>query len=379
MNQLSLLALIEIITTFQLLFFSLFLVTLNKGKKLSNILLGAFLLFLVLSYQSYVLDNFSQFFIANFPTFYHFMPLSVQLLVGPFLYFYVLSFLDSDFKFDLKNALHLVPFALFTLYLAVIFYSLPFEEKQQILRYGSLFSWREYTIFMSIIQVQSILYIVAILIRLKAYRTLLLDHVSELSKHNLSWLMLILIGVGINWMLRITNFWIWVIDDTLFRLDYDQFRYIQAVFFLAFSSTIFFKTLREPDVFYVPRKKYATNRLNDTQSLMLKNKLLEYMDVEKPYLNPELNLKILSDGSGIAQHQISQVLNVTLEKNFFDFVNGYRIMEAKELLMQHSSLSKNISEIMYEVGFNSKSVFNTTFKKMTSMTPTQFRKFKNSA
>ena len=107
-----------------------------------------------------MLDNFSQFFISNFPTVYHFMPLSFQLLVGPFLYFYVLSFLDSDFKFDLKNALHLVPFALFTLYLAVIFYSLPFEEKQQILRYGSLFSWREYTIFMSIIQVQSILYIV---------------------------------------------------------------------------------------------------------------------------------------------------------------------------------------------------------------------------
>ncbi|GAB5407708.1 MAG: hypothetical protein BalsKO_00730 [Balneolaceae bacterium] len=81
----------------------------------------------------------------------------------------------------------------------------------------------------------------------------------------------------------------------------------------------------------------------------------------------------------IPQHHISQLLSRKVKRNFFDFVNNYRIMESKALLLEHSSSSKNITEIMYEVGFNSKSVFNTTFKKMTGMTPSQFRKFKNTA
>lgn len=379
MNHISLLALLEIITTFQLVFFSVFLVTFNKGKRLSNILLGLFLFFLAVSYQHYALGSFSEYVIENYPSLFHFLPLAFQLTVGPFLYFYIKSYLQKDYKIRSIDSIHFLPFLGMIIYLGVHFFSLPFEEKQRVLIDGSLFNWREYTAMMSVIHIQSIAYIVASLAILRQYRIKLLSNFAELTKHNLSWLSLILFGVGITWFLRITNFWIWVFDESLVKLNYDQFRHIQAIVFLIFSSTIVFRTLREPEVFYAPKKKYSANYLSNEECEVLKKKLLDYMEIEKPYLNPELNLKMLSDEVEIPQHHISQLLGRTMAKNFFDFVNSYRIMESKILLLEHSSSSKNISEIMYEVGFNSKSVFNTMFKKVTGMTPTQFRKFRNSA
>lgn len=379
MNQISFLALLEIITTFQLSFFAVFLITLSKGKRLSNILLGLFMFFVALSYQQYVFDSFRGYFIENFPGLFYFLPLSFQVMVGPFLYFYISSYLERDYKISVKELMHFIPFLVLSIYLAIHFYSLPLDDKQEVLVENSLFSWRVFTILISCIQIHSILYISVVLMKLKQYKVQLLGNFAELTKHNLSWLSLLLIGVGFIWLLRITNFWIWVFDENLIRLKYDHFRHIQAIVFLVFSSSIVFRTLRQPEVFYIPKKKYSASRLSDSECSMLKKKLLDHMELEKPYLNSDLNLKILSTGVEIPQHHISQLLSRALNKNFFDFVNGYRIMESKMLLLEHSSSSKNITEIMYEVGFNSKSVFNTTFKKITGMTPSQFRRFKDSA
>jgi len=80
----------------------------------------------------------------------------------------------------------------------------------------------------------------------------------------------------------------------------------------------------------------------------------------------------------IPPYHLSQVINTCFNQNFFDFINSYRIKDSRRLLSEQDPDKKTIIEILYETGFNSKSVFNTAFKKHTGMTPSQFRKLKNS-
>ena len=98
------------------------------------------------------------------------------------------------------------------------------------------------------------------------------------------------------------------------------------------------------------------------------------MTSQKPYLDPLLTLDNLAAQSNIPARQLSQLINRHFEKNFFEFINGYRIDEAKELLANKENEKVTIIEIMAKVGFNSKATFNTFFKKIVGLTPTQFRK-----
>jgi len=102
------------------------------------------------------------------------------------------------------------------------------------------------------------------------------------------------------------------------------------------------------------------------------------METQKPYLDPTLCLNNLAEKLAIPTHHLSQVLNICLNQNFFDFINSYRIKESRRLLSEQDPRKKTIIEILYQTGFNSKSVFNVAFKKYTGMTPSQFRKLQNS-
>lgn len=95
---------------------------------------------------------------------------------------------------------------------------------------------------------------------------------------------------------------------------------------------------------------------------------------EKPFLEPELTLSDLSERCGIPVHYLSQILNENLNRNFYNFINSYRIEEAKRMLSDPEERNLTILEVLYTVGFNSKSVFNTAFKRFAGMTPTDFKK-----
>ncbi|KMQ59503.1 AraC family transcriptional regulator [Chryseobacterium angstadtii] len=106
----------------------------------------------------------------------------------------------------------------------------------------------------------------------------------------------------------------------------------------------------------------------------LKLKLINLMENEKPYLDGDLNLLKLSDLLQINAHQLSYLLNSGLHENFFHFVNKYRIEHAKKMLTDDSYKKLSMVGIAFESGFNSKTAFNTIFKKMTDKTPSEFRK-----
>lgn len=100
------------------------------------------------------------------------------------------------------------------------------------------------------------------------------------------------------------------------------------------------------------------------------------MKIEQVFTDPKLTLPALSNKLSINSRYLSQVINENLGQNFYDFVNSYRIEEAKKKLLDPEKDKYTIESIAFEVGFNSKAAFYSTFKKQTCMTPSQFRLLK---
>lgn len=102
-------------------------------------------------------------------------------------------------------------------------------------------------------------------------------------------------------------------------------------------------------------------------------KIIVLMEKERLYQEPELTLQQLAGKLDVPNYQVSLALNEGMKKNFYDLVNGYRVEEAKRLLAEDRNRNFTILSVGFEAGFNSKTTFNTVFKKFTGLTPTEFR------
>jgi AraC-like DNA-binding protein len=121
-------------------------------------------------------------------------------------------------------------------------------------------------------------------------------------------------------------------------------------------------------------EKYHRSGLKPDEAEKILQKLLEYMENEKPYLNDELTIQELSAKLNVSKHHLTQVLNINLGKNFFTFINEYRIEAVKKRLVDPNYDHLTILGIAYDCGFNSKSSFNGLFKQYTGVTPSEYRK-----
>ena len=120
--------------------------------------------------------------------------------------------------------------------------------------------------------------------------------------------------------------------------------------------------------------KYEKSRLDDHILAAYAEELMQLMDSQKPYLNPDLTLGGLAQAVGLTTNILSQVINSHFKQNFYAFVNHYRLKETLELMNKTENADKNILEIAFTAGFNSKTTFNATFKKELGETPRNYRK-----
>jgi AraC-like DNA-binding protein len=114
--------------------------------------------------------------------------------------------------------------------------------------------------------------------------------------------------------------------------------------------------------------------VSDEELIPLKSRINQIMQQEKPYLDCDLNLVKLSEMLNITPHQLSYVINSGFNENFFQYINKFRVEKAKELLAKNDMNNLTIVGIAFESGFNSKTSFNTTFKKITEQTPSEYKK-----
>ncbi|RUA10906.1 MAG: AraC family transcriptional regulator [Flavobacteriia bacterium] len=117
-------------------------------------------------------------------------------------------------------------------------------------------------------------------------------------------------------------------------------------------------------------EKYVKSGLTDSLSLELKEVLHDLFQNRKLYLKNDINLDMVAEKLDTTRHNASQLINEHFGMNFHEFVNTFRVKEAKKLLKEQNEL--NIIDIAYEVGFNNKVSFNKAFKKDTDLTPSQY-------
>jgi AraC-like DNA-binding protein len=159
---------------------------------------------------------------------------------------------------------------------------------------------------------------------------------------------------------------------------------------LGFICWMVLKALQAPELFrgissdmqLVKELKPSSIEDNSSEEAVKENsikiKKLEMLDAfmieHKPFLDASLTLYDLSEQIDIPSKDLSLLINRDLNQHFFDFVNGYRIRMAMDILKDPAKKAFTVLEILYEVGFNSKSSFNTAFKKHNNLTPTEYRK-----
>jgi len=122
------------------------------------------------------------------------------------------------------------------------------------------------------------------------------------------------------------------------------------------------------------REKYKSSTLTNQKSKRLLTKLISIMENEQPFLDPDISLQALAQRMDITKEDLSQVINEQLNKNFKNFINEYRIEAAKKKLMDPKENQFVLLKIAFDVGFNSKSAFNASFKKCTGLSPSDFKK-----
>ncbi len=119
---------------------------------------------------------------------------------------------------------------------------------------------------------------------------------------------------------------------------------------------------------------YSKSGLTEEKIDSLARRLAKHMEIEKPFLNENLNLALLAIQSEISQPHLSQIINQRFKMNFYDFVNRYRVEEAKEKLSSSDFDHLSVLGIAFDFGFKSKSSFNRYFKKYTGVPPSVFKK-----
>lgn len=136
-----------------------------------------------------------------------------------------------------------------------------------------------------------------------------------------------------------------------------------------------FRVIRQSGFFkqanITEQQKYKSSTLTEDQQKLALAKLRDIMNVEKPFLKGDFSLPQLADRLKLSVHVVSQVINDGLGKSFFEMTAEYRVEAAKQLLKDQPNIK--IEEIAEQVGYNSKSSFNTAFKKITGKTPSEFR------
>jgi AraC-like DNA-binding protein len=163
-----------------------------------------------------------------------------------------------------------------------------------------------------------------------------------------------------------------------FKLMNPKFDFFIDIVIVSFIAILAFFAFFQPEIFkgksfreVIPFIKYKKTGLSDALAIELKNKLVQIMQEKKPYLNNELRLNDLASDLNLSRNHTSQIINQYFNLSFFDFVNKYRINDAKKLLIK-SDNNSTITQIAYDVGFNNRASFYKAFKKFEGLNPTQY-------
>ncbi len=286
---------------------------------------------------------------------------SVSFLYGPLLFMYTYRLL---LKGQMKNRkYHFLPAIVF-FSLNIIFEVIGFEQ------FGDQFFEIYFSILSTFFFIQIIIYL-ALSIRLITFYKKSIDH--ELSyTPSINYLATIVSIIGFCVLLFLVDF---VAEAYGLGVDLTFMNYHIAWMSISLLTFILaYYAIAQPALFRIMPVKENSNVIDISDLKRTKTELLNQMENQKLYLDPELSLLAIANLLGRRKEIISKVINQGLNKNFYQFVNEYRIEEFKQLVEQQDKKHITHLGLAFEAGFKSKTTFYKAFKEIVGSTPAQYLK-----
>lgn len=371
--ELSILNIIILFGAIQGFLLAIILATTERLKKKSNYFLALLLCSLALLNFVSIMEmrpsgirslfsNYHPFFIVN--------------LIPPSLYFFIKYLTYPNYKWKTTDYLFFLPV---TIEFLLRLYKFSFYATGDLLSESVRDSYNFWgntlelfgAIFSLVVSLKSIR-------SLKEYETNLRANYSEVETRSLSWLRNILIAgllLTFIWLIvTISDYGFLPFNETLAQISLLG---LSALIYWVGYSMIIRQELLETPIFAISNAKVAS--VSETTELSIKadeyyKQLINLMTLDKVYQDSNLNMTILSEKTGLSNSYLSQIINQKEGKNFFDFINGYRVKDVQEKIIDPKFEHYTILAIAQEAGFKSKSTFNNFFKKTTGKTPSEYRK-----
>ncbi|MDW3190836.1 MAG: helix-turn-helix domain-containing protein [Cytophagales bacterium] len=292
------------------------------------------------------------------------------LLFGPVIYFFSENIISSK-KWKNVYIIHLAPY--FLALLAVAFFHVQ-ADYETLLRVSSMLIEKQ--LFLPVIWAfiplftHMMIYLLLSMMRLRRHQNSLKQFYSNVT---LSWTSHIL---QVLFVIFVVSFL-----STIIRLSSSSYLQSGAILSvlivsIVLISKVLLDALKQP-VFHLQKVNTPTIEMEPTEVNKLVLRLNQQLSNEQLFQKADLTLKEVAKALNTSTRSLSFVINQELGKNFYDYINDFRIEAAKEILSKNPDPKLTILEVMYKVGYNSKSSFNTQFKKKTGLTPSAFRKQHN--
>lgn len=352
--------LLEFLTLIQLFLLTTVILNYKKGKRLSNLLLAGFMTSnaLLIAHSLAVHTGWTSH--GHHIGFFS-IGSSLYFLLMPFLFLYIQSLCYQTFRLRAVHLLHIIPFCFFS------FFSLTAASFNVL---GTAEYWSHHIA----LHVQIFSYLLASFLVLIRYRARLRELFSSIERIDMFWCNLLLAGVGVMWLLDLMNWILGIYHMSSPAVSYGMFT-ASMLINLTFTLAVTYKGLAQSVSFSGIQglPKYAASRLKPSDCEDIVKKLTACMENEKSYLDPSLSVEDLSKKLNIPAKNLSQALHSGFNKNFYDFVNSYRVDEVKKRIQDIRYQNLTLFAIALDAGFNSKSVFNEAFKKHNGMTPKVYK------
>jgi len=287
---------------------------------------------------------------------------------GPTMYLFITSQINTSFKLNVKHLLHYIPSILLMVYFLVAFSIIPIIHRNEPIQNFRIIPEVILQNLDLMVIIQVAIYNITAIFNLERF---LKNKTSGDRRFNeiMNWNKFILYGYFFACIIydiyRFTSP-LFMSGNTIMNISFISFLiYFIAILYKSIVSNIF-----SSEKIQVKKRNLLLpeNQLED-----LTTELELIMMTEKPFLNFNYGLKEMTQRMNVSERLLSQAINESREQNVNDFINNYRIEEAKKIITENSDPKKTFLEIAFESGFNSKSAFYLVFKKRTGITPTEFK------
>ena len=368
----TLLILLFSIGAIQGLVYGIILLISNKQNRLANRLLAT-LLFLF-SYRL-IVQTLRLFGLGHYDEWYYVM-LDFSWVHGALLYFYIQAWVLPQFKFTLKDSIHLIPLILQIICSVFVrLQNLYWDGSRESL---SWLGYWGYVVWMNLPTIHIIASALIILYTTRAHHLLLhLPHTFPIDTHRIAWIRKIILSFRLYFALVLG---ILLLDVGIYKFilgnEYYYFtRFFYYPFFAGISMLTYWMGIegfkRKDQVRTAPKKTLAPEK--KAQLTQIASQLDQLMKGEKMYQNPELSLQIVADQLQVKPYLLSRALNEILNSKFNDYINQLRVQEVRALLQDPQNAHYTLLSLALQAGFNSKSSFHRAVKKHLNISPRELK------